>query len=114
MKRIACVVVCFVGLAAWAADPPRKETSKATAAPDTRSDYLRNESVKVPAARSDVRLNLNRASVTELAKLPGVGEARARAIVKGRPYRSKEELVKRKIVSDAVYEDIKGNLYAGR
>ena len=79
--------------------------------PDTRSDHLRTESVKAPP--SNLRLNLNKASAAELAKLPGVGEARAKAIIKGRPYKSKDELLRKKILPDNVYEDIKSNVYAG-
>ena len=105
MKGTAAVVVfVLASSAAWAQKP---EPSR----PDTRSDALRTESVK--AAPSSVRLNLNKASAAELAKLPGVGEARAKAIVKGRPYKSKDELLRKKIVPENVYEDIKANVYAG-
>ena len=88
MRMIAAFVILVLGsCTAWAADPPK------------------------PA--SNVRLNLNAGSAAEFARLLGVGEARARAIVKGRPYRSKEELLTRKIVPESVYEDIKSNVYAG-
>ena len=105
MKAITAIVIAALACApAWA---QKSESPK----PDTRSDALRTESVK--AAPSNVRLNLNKATAGELAKLPGVGEARAKAIIKGRPYKSKDELVRRKIVPDNVYEDIKANVYAG-
>ena len=69
-------------------------------------------SEKWPA--SSARLNLNAATAADLAKLPGIGEARAKAIIKGRPYKSKEELVSKKILPADVYEEVKGNLYAWR
>lgn len=113
MKTLAASVILVLGCCtAWAADPPKD--AKTSTKPDTRSDFLRSESVKAekkPA--SNVRLNLNAATATEFARLPGVGDARARAIIKGRPYRSKEELLKKKILPENVYEDIKGNVFAG-
>lgn len=100
----------------WAQAPAKSGTPpKSTTQPDTRSDYLRSESVKAPEARPDsgVRLNINKASERELAKLPGVGEAGAKAIIKRRPYRSKEELVTKKVLPQNVYEDVKTNVYVG-
>ena len=104
MKAAAAIAVLALACApAWAQTKP-----------DTRSDHLRTESVKTPpSAPSNVRLNLNKASAAELAKLPGVGEARARAIIKARPYKSKDELLRKKLVPENVYEDIKANVYAG-
>lgn len=101
MKAVTALVV--LTLASFSAGAQIK--------PDTRSDHLRTESVKAP--QSNVRLNLNKASAAELARLPGVGDARARAIIKGRPYKSKDELLRKKILPDNVYEDIKSNVYAG-
>jgi DNA uptake protein ComE-like DNA-binding protein len=53
-------------------------------------------------------LDLNAASVAELAALPGVGTARSKAIVDGRPYHAKSELIQRKILPQNVYEQVKG------
>jgi competence protein ComEA len=50
---------------------------------------------KKPLAASD-RIDLNRAGVTELMRLPGVGERRARAIVEQRsraPFRRLEDVL---------------------
>jgi len=44
--------------------------------------------------------------------LKGIGEARSAAIVKGRPYRGKDELVRKKIVPEAVYAGIKDQIIA--
>ena len=95
MRMIAAFVILVLGCCtAWAADPPPAG------------------SVPTKPA-SDLRLNLNAASATDFARLPGVATAHARAIVKGRPYRSKEELVTRKILPADLYEEIKANVYAG-
>lgn len=58
------------------------------------------------------RLDINSASEAELAQLKGIGEARARAIVKGRPYSGRDDLVKRKIIPQGVYDEIKDQIIA--
>lgn len=57
-------------------------------------------------------IDLNTAGKDELQTLPGIGEARSDAIVKNRPYRSKDELVTKKIVPQNVYDGIKDQIAA--
>jgi competence protein ComEA len=57
-------------------------------------------------------MDINSASEKDLATLPGIGEARAKAIVKGRPYKGKDELLEKKIVPANVYKDIQGKIIA--
>jgi len=62
-----------------------------------------------PAA---AKLDINSASVEELEKLKGIGPVRAAAIVKGRPYKGKDDLVRRKIVPQSVYDEISDQIIA--
>jgi competence protein ComEA len=45
-------------------------------------------------------------------KLDGIGEARAKAIIKGRPYKGKDDLVAKKIIPQGVYDKIKDRIVA--
>jgi DNA uptake protein ComE-like DNA-binding protein len=54
-------------------------------------------------------VDLNRASFEQLNSLKGAG-ALGRAIIKGRPYRSVDDLVKKKVVRRPVFEKIKDQI----
>jgi competence protein ComEA len=60
------------------------------------------------------KLDINSASEQELDGLPGVGAILAKKIVDGRPYRSKDELVRRKILPQSAYDGIKDRVVAHR
>ena len=77
------------------------------AAPSTRQGTDRSAT-----ATQGGLVDINTASKEELDKLPGVGPARADAIVKNRPYRSKNELDDKKIIPHATYEGIKDKIVA--
>jgi DNA uptake protein ComE-like DNA-binding protein len=64
------------------------------------------------AAKAEALMDINSASEKDLATLPGIGEARAKAIVKGRPYKGKDELVQKNIVPQATYDKIKDKVIA--
>ena len=49
-------------------------------------------------------VDLNSATRAELVKLPGLGEALASKIIAGRPWRSKYDLVVKKVVTRGVYD----------
>jgi DNA uptake protein ComE-like DNA-binding protein len=65
--------------------------------------------VTAPAA---TLVDINSASAEDLDKLPNIGKARADAIIKGRPYKGKDELLSRKILTPSVYKGIKNKIIA--
>lgn len=64
------------------------------------------------AADKQDLLDINTATVDQLKTLPGIGDAFADKIVKGRPYSRKDELVQKKILPRATYEQIKYKIIA--
>ena len=97
-KLIAAAAIALLAATgtAFAKDEPKKPAAAATTAP----------------AKAEALLDLNSASRDELMKLKGVGDARADAIIKGRPYKGKNELLDKKIVPENVYNDIKDKVIA--
>lgn len=57
-------------------------------------------------------LDLNSASRDDLMTLEGIGEVKADAIIRARPFRAKTELVERRIVPEALYEKIVDKVFA--
>jgi DNA uptake protein ComE-like DNA-binding protein len=58
------------------------------------------------------QLDLNSASKQDLMKLPGIDDATAQKIIDNRPYRRKDELVQKNIVSKTSYDKISGQIVA--
>jgi len=57
-------------------------------------------------------IDINSAPKDQLDVLPGIGPARADAIIKGRPYNGKDDLVQKKIIPQNVYNGIKDKIIA--
>jgi competence protein ComEA len=99
MNRFAMLLLAVtLGLATpgFAAD----KDAKAPAAPAAAS---------TPAGE---KIDINSATPQELMTLEGIGDARAKAIIKGRPYKGKDDLVAKKILPQAVYDKIKDKIIA--
>jgi competence protein ComEA len=86
--------------------PPKSPSPPAATAPSP---------TEKPTGKSEQAgelVDINSASAEELDKLPGVGPARAKAIISHRPYHGKDDLTNRKIIPENVYNEIKDKIIA--
>src|SRR4051812_30373505 len=93
--RIAVVLFLFVAIQATVYVPSSVETAAF-------------------AADKAELLDINTATAEQLKALPGIGDAYSEKIIKGRPYAQKDELVQKKIIPRAMYEQIKYKIVAKR
>jgi DNA uptake protein ComE-like DNA-binding protein len=97
LLALLCALLFAASVPALAADKDAKAAAKpAAAAP----------------AKADDKVDINHAKAEELMKLDGIGDARAKAIIKGRPYKGKDDLVAKNIIPQGVYDKISDQIIA--
>jgi competence protein ComEA len=64
------------------------------------------------AAPASSLIDLNSASRDDLMSLDGIGEVRADAIIRARPFKAKTELVERRLIPEALYDKIADKVVA--
>ena len=86
--------------AAWAQAPGKTKEKSATKAESKKSTEKKG------------LIDINSASTDELQSLKGIGDANAKKIVQNRPYKRKDELVKKKVIPQSTYDEIKDQIIA--
>jgi competence protein ComEA len=97
LRLIACLIALTFTLASVS---PALAQAKSDPAPKSSTSMKKEP------------LDINTASPDDLKVLPGIGDAYAKKIVEGRPYKRKDELVQKKIVPQATYDKIKDQVVA--
>ena len=107
LLTLLCAMLLAASIPAMAAEKDAKAAAKPAMAAATTAT-----TATATAAKADDKLDINRAKVEDLMKLEGIGDVRAKAIVKGRPYKGKDELVAKNIIPQGVYDKITDKIIA--
>ena len=112
MRKFSTLVLgtVFAASLALSVTPFAVAQAEPGSVPEIANPESASGATSVPAR--SVKLDLNSASIEELETLPGIGDALAKKIIAGRPYRTKLDLVHRRVMSRALYEKIKDQIIA--
>jgi competence protein ComEA len=115
----ALLFVAGIALFAGGAQAAKEDAKAPAAAAAATGDKATSKTPPAAAgkeadksAASTAAIDLNSASAAELMTLPQIGDARAKAIVQGRPYGRKDELLSKNILSQGIYNGIKDKVVA--
>lgn len=124
MKKLTALAAALLIGVSGAAVAQKQEAPKADA---KAAPAAKAEAKAAPAAKTEAKadakaapaadakkepLDLNTAAEKDLVALPKIGEAKAKAIIKARPFTGKDELVAKKILTQAEYDGIKDLIIA--
>ena len=112
MKKFITLAAALLIGASGAVFAQKQDAPKPASAPAAK---VAPAAAPAPAPAAEAKkepMDINTASKKELATLPKIGDARAKAIVKGRPYSGKDDLIIKKIIPQDAYDAIKDVIVA--
>lgn len=110
MRRLLGTLAAALAIGTCLASPALGQAGDTTKATAKKPAAAAAAHAAPPAATATI--DINTADKDSLMTLKGIGDAYAAAIIKGRPYKRKDELVQRKIIPAATYAKIKARIIA--
>lgn len=104
-----CLALALVlSIGAQAQTKAKKSSSSAaqtSSATQTKSDTGASH-------KAGGKIDINSATADQLGTLPGIGAAYSKKIIDNRPYKTKAELVSKKVIPQSTYDKIKDQVIA--
>ena len=110
-KLFQLAAALLLAIPAYAQTPapvaPTRPAAPPPAAPASPAAAPKAAAAAAPAMNSASKIDINSASEKDLDALFGIGPVRAKAIVNGRPYEDLNDLVKKKVLTQAILDKAK-------
>jgi competence protein ComEA len=111
MKTAVLIVLSAGVLVSAAAAQSNPPVGNQSSYPSETHKMTRKEKSNTPSANGQM-VDLNNASKKDIAALPGVGPDYAQTIIDARPFKSSDDLLRKKVIPQETYDQIKDRVTA--